>query len=66
MSGFFHMGGYAAFVWPAYGLAAGLLIWLLLSSLRAMRVNEAALAKAEAARCPRRRRAREAAGGDDA
>lgn len=66
MSGFFHMGGYAAFVWPAYGLAAGLLIWLLLSSLRAMRVNEAALAKAEAARGPRRRRAREAAGGDDA
>jgi len=24
---FFHMGGYAEFVWPAYGLTALVLIW---------------------------------------
>ena len=27
MSEFFHMGGYAMFVWPSYGLAA-LVLWL--------------------------------------
>jgi heme exporter protein D len=65
MSGFLAMGGYAGFVWPSYALAAGVLVWLLVSSLRMMRANEAALAAAEAARGPRRRR-REAADGDDA
>jgi len=24
---FFHMGGYARFVWPAYGLTAAVLVW---------------------------------------
>ncbi len=66
MSAFFHMGGYAMFVWPAYAIAATALVWLLLSSVRAMRVNEAALAEAEAARGPRRRRRQEAPDGDDA
>ena len=27
MSGFFAMGGYAAFVWPSFGLAAFVLVW---------------------------------------
>jgi heme exporter protein D len=31
MAEFFHMGGYAAYVWPAYGAAAlglgGLVVW---------------------------------------
>lgn len=33
---FFDMGGYAAFVWPAYGLSAIALIALGLASLRDM------------------------------
>ncbi len=37
------MGGYAMFVWPAYGVAIGLLVGLLVVSLRGMRGQEAAL-----------------------
>jgi len=33
MSAFFDMGGYAAFVWPAYGVAAAVLLALLFDSL---------------------------------
>ena len=32
MQTFFEMGGYAAFVWPAYGVAAVVLIGLLAAS----------------------------------
>ncbi|HUL05746.1 MAG TPA: heme exporter protein CcmD [Candidatus Acidoferrum sp.] len=38
------MGGYAAFVWPAYALAAVVLVGLLALSLRALRKAEAELA----------------------
>jgi len=38
------MGGYAAFVWPAYALAAIVLIGLLAGSLRQLRKAEAELA----------------------
>jgi heme exporter protein D len=31
---FLEMGGYGAFVWPAYGLAAAVMIGLLWTSLR--------------------------------
>jgi len=34
---FFEMGGYAAFVWPAYGLSAGVLVliaWLSIKDLK--------------------------------
>ena len=31
----FQMGGYAAYVWPAYGLTIAGLLWVLLSALRA-------------------------------
>jgi len=41
---FLAMGGYAGFVWPAYVLAAVLLIGLLAVSLRQLRKAEAALA----------------------
>lgn len=34
MAEFFHMGGYAAFVWTAYGLSAAMLVVLLLRSIR--------------------------------
>ena len=41
---FFAMGGYAVFVWPAYALAAAVLVVLLLASLRRLRRTEADLA----------------------
>ena len=41
---FFAMGGYAPFVWPAYALAAVVLIGLLVTSLRQLRKAEAELA----------------------
>jgi heme exporter protein D len=40
---FLAMGGYAGFVWPAYGLAAAILVGLLLVSLRQLRKAEADL-----------------------
>ena len=45
---FFEMGGYAAFVWPAFGAAAVIMIALLLLSIRAMRARETALRALEA------------------
>ena len=47
---FFEMGGYAAYVWPAFGAAAAIMIALLVASLRAMRAREAELRALEAAR----------------
>ncbi|MGB8276135.1 MAG: heme exporter protein CcmD [Alphaproteobacteria bacterium] len=43
-SGFFTMGGYAPFVWPAYGLAALVVVGLVISSLRFRREQEGLLA----------------------
>lgn len=34
MSSFLEMGGYGTFVWPSYGLSAGVLIGILMFSLR--------------------------------
>ena len=45
---FFEMGGYAAYVWPAFGAAAAIMIALLLLSIRAMRAREAAQRALEA------------------
>ena len=57
---FFEMGGYAAYVWPAFGAAAAIMVALLVLSIRTMRVREAALKTLEARRpapaCRRRRR----------
>lgn len=47
---FFAMGGYAAFVWPAYLLATVVLVWLLVSSLRGLRRQEATLKALRGAR----------------
>jgi heme exporter protein D len=44
LQSFLAMGGYASFVWPAYGLAAAILAGLLLLSLRRLRRAEAELA----------------------
>jgi heme exporter protein CcmD len=41
---FLAMGGYAKFVWPAYALAAIVLVGLLVISLRQLRKTEAELA----------------------
>ena len=53
MSEFFAMGGYAAFIWPAYAVAAILLFGLLGLSLKSMREREALV---ESLRSHRRRR----------
>ena len=56
---FFEMGGYAAYVWPAFGAAAVIMVALLVLSIRTMRAREAALRALEATA-----RQRRAAGGD--
>lgn len=40
LEAFLHMGGYAAYIWPAYGMAAAVLIGLLATSWKAMRDAE--------------------------
>ena len=40
---FFEMGGHAAFVWPAYGIAALMLVVLAALSWRRLRAAERAL-----------------------
>ncbi len=47
MHAFLDMGGYGAFVWPAYGVTALVLIVMLIASLRALWRREAALAALE-------------------
>jgi len=57
MGDFFAMGGYAAYVWPAYAAAALILAVLLAVSLHGLRRREATLKLLEETR-PRRRAAR--------
>ncbi len=52
---FLEMGGYAAFVWPALGLTAIVLVALVWISVRQVNAAEAELAKLDALR-PRRAR----------
>jgi heme exporter protein D len=44
---FFAMGGYAVFVWPAYGVAFLVLAWMLIDSVGAYRRSRRALASLE-------------------
>ena len=44
---FLAMGGYAVFVWPAYGVAAAVLLWMLIDSLGSYRRNARELAALE-------------------
>ena len=44
VTAFFHMGGYAWFVWPAFALTVGVLAGLALASGRALKRREGALA----------------------
>ena len=52
--GFWAMGGYAAFVWPAYAVTALALVGLLLGALRGLRQAERELATLEGSRARRR------------
>ena len=48
LTAFLEMGGYAAFVWPAFGLAAVVMVGLLLATLRQLRRRRRELAELEA------------------
>jgi heme exporter protein D len=50
------MGGYGAYIWPAYGVAAVVMLGLLASSIRASRLHQRELAELEASGRTRRRR----------
>ncbi len=45
LQSFLAMGGYGAFIWPAFGLTALIMVWLLAASLRRLRGLERDLAK---------------------
>jgi heme exporter protein D len=49
MSEYFAMGGYAAFIWPTYAVAAVLLVVLLLLSARRLQNAERAVDDRDAA-----------------
>lgn len=55
LEAFFHMGGYWPYIWPAYGVAAVLLIGLLVWTLIALKRSRLELEALEAL-APRRRR----------
>ena len=50
MSEFFEMGGYGAFIWPAYGAAAILMMGVLILSWKSMRQREALVESLRASR----------------
>jgi len=54
MTEFFAMGGYAAFIWPAYAVTAVLLCGLLGLSLKSMREREALVESLRSSRSRRR------------
>jgi heme exporter protein D len=56
LTDFLAMGGYAAFVWPAYAAAASIMTALWWTSLSSYRRNSRALATLQASR-PRQKRA---------
>ncbi|MCG5243934.1 heme exporter protein CcmD [Azospirillum doebereinerae] len=60
MTDFLAMGGYAAYVWPAYAIAALVLLGLLAATWKGLRDSEATLKALESAR-PVRRRVRQQA-----
>lgn len=57
MADFFHMGGYAIYVWSSYGLALLILVGLLAASLMGLRRKERLLRSLEQTLPRRRRRA---------
>ena len=57
MAEFFHMGGYAVYVWSAYGIVAAVLIGLTVWTLAGLNRASAELRDLEALAPRRRRRA---------
>ena len=55
LSEFLSMGGYAAFVWPAYAVVVVVLVAVYVASARSLRARELDVEKAEAS-SPRRER----------
>jgi len=56
MAEFFAMGGYAVYIWPAYGIAAGVIIGLFVWSWRGLAKaerTEAALGRRQRRRVPK-------------
>lgn len=51
-SDFWQMGGYAAYVWSSYGLAALVLIWLLLRAMHELRQTEKRLKQLQSIASP--------------
>lgn len=60
LTAFLHMGGYAGYIWPAYGLAVVVMVAVLVASLRAATSREAELEQLQSLRPARRRAARQA------
>ena len=54
------MGGYAWFVWPAYGLTAVVMVWMVVDSLRGLRADRRALDALQAGEGERPERNRDA------
>jgi heme exporter protein D len=50
MAEYFAMGGYAAYIWPAYGITVVVLIGLLVGTVRGLRSRETMVRALEAAR----------------
>lgn len=61
MSSFIHMGGYAGYVWPAYGVAVVVMAGLLVASLLGSRARERELKVLQELRPHRTRRGGDAA-----
>ncbi|MAB13671.1 heme exporter protein CcmD [Parvibaculum sp.] len=54
MAEFFYMGGYAAFVWPSYGLAALVFIGVIWQSVTDLRAQKRLVDKLETRRRDRK------------
>ena len=54
------MGGYAWFVWPAYGLTVVVMVWMVVDSLRGLRADRRALDALQAGKDGRSERNRDA------
>ena len=66
MAEFLSMGGYAAYVWPSYGLSAVIMLVLLFASLRSLKSTEKTFQRLKAEVGPNGRTAEESANGDEA
>jgi len=61
---FLKMGGYAGFVWPAYGMSLAVMLGFVIISLRTLRARQATLRALEASMPERPHRRRRGADGE--